>query len=93
MKVLHAADFHLDSPLAGLPADKSALRRRELRDIPARLARLAREEGVDLVLLPGDLLDGGRVSAVGSHEELLQQSPIYREVYESQMKGDEANAS
>ena len=57
MKVLHAADFHLDSPLAGLPADKSALRRRELRDIPARLARLAREEGVDLVLLPGDLLD------------------------------------
>ena len=22
MKVLHAADFHLDSPLAGLPADK-----------------------------------------------------------------------
>ena len=43
MKVLHAADFHLDSPLAGLPADKSALRRRELRDIPARLARLARE--------------------------------------------------
>lgn len=61
MKVLHAADFHLDSPLAGLPADKSALRRRELRDIPARLARLAREEGVDLVLLPGDLLDGGRV--------------------------------
>ena len=45
MKVLHAADFHLDSPLAGLPADKSALRRRELRDIPARLARLAREIG------------------------------------------------
>ncbi len=61
MKVLHASDFHLDSPLTGLPPDKSALRRRELREIPARLARLAKEEGVDLVLLPGDLLDGGRV--------------------------------
>ena len=61
MKLLHAADFHLDSPLTGLPPDKSALRRRELRDIPARLAALAREEKVDLVLLPGDLLDGDRV--------------------------------
>ena len=61
MKLLHAADFHLDSPLTGLPPDKGALRRRELRDIPARLAELARAEGVDLVLLPGDLLDGARV--------------------------------
>lgn len=61
MKLLHAADFHLDSPLSGLPPDKSALRRRELRELPARLAALAREESVDLVLLPGDLFDGARV--------------------------------
>ena len=61
MKLLHASDFHLDSPLSGLPPEKSALRRRELRDIPARLAALARSEGVDLVLLPGDLFDGARV--------------------------------
>lgn len=61
MKVLHAADIHLDSPLSGLPPEKSAQRRRELREVPARLARLAREEGVDLVLLPGDLFDGERV--------------------------------
>lgn len=61
MKLLHAADFHLDSPLTGLSPDKSALRRRELRNVPARLAALAREEKVDLVLLPGDLLDGDRV--------------------------------
>ena len=61
MKLLHASDFHLDSPLTGLPPEKSALRRRELREIPARLARLAKEEEVDLVLLPGDLFDGERV--------------------------------
>ena len=61
MKLLHASDFHLDSPLTGLIAEKSALRRRELREIPARLAGLARDEGVDLVLLPGDLFDGERV--------------------------------
>jgi len=61
VKLLHSSDFHLDSPLSGLPPEKSALRRRELREIPARLAALAKEEQVDLVLLPGDLFDGARV--------------------------------
>ena len=61
MKLLHASDFHLDSPLTGLPGSKSAQRRRELREVPARLAALARDEGVDMVLLPGDLFDGERV--------------------------------
>ena len=61
MKLLHASDFHLDSPLSGLSPEKSAQRRRELREIPARLARLAKDEGVDLALLPGDLFDGERV--------------------------------
>lgn len=61
MKLLHASDFHLDSPLSELPPEKSAQRRRELRELPARLAKLARDEGVDLVLLPGDLFDGARV--------------------------------
>lgn len=61
LKILHAADFHLDSPFSGLTADQAAQRRRELRQLPARLARLVREEGADLVLLPGDLFDGERV--------------------------------
>ena len=61
LKLIHAADFHLDSPFAGLSGEKSALRRRELREIPARLARLVREHGADLLLLPGDLFDGERV--------------------------------
>ena len=33
------------------------------------------------------ILDEGKISAVGTHEELLEKSDIYREVYESQMKG------
>ncbi|MBR3160441.1 MAG: ABC transporter ATP-binding protein [Atopobiaceae bacterium] len=32
------------------------------------------------------VLDGGRISAVGTHEELLQTSEIYREVYLTQNK-------
>lgn len=37
------------------------------------------------------VMDGGRVSAVGKHEELLKTSAIYREVYESQMKGEDSH--
>ena len=35
------------------------------------------------------VMDEGKVSAMGTHEELLQSSHIYREVYESQTKGGE----
>ena len=35
------------------------------------------------------VLDKGEVSAVGTHEELLQTSSIYREVYEQQIGGKE----
>lgn len=33
------------------------------------------------------VLDNGRVDAVGTHEELLEQNTIYREVYEAQTGG------
>ena len=32
------------------------------------------------------VFDNGRMESVGTHEELLDGSPIYREVYESQTK-------
>lgn len=35
------------------------------------------------------VLDGGRVNAVGTHEELLAENPIYQEVYYSQNKQSE----
>ena len=37
----------------------------------------------DLILV----LDDGRISAAGTHDELLQSSHIYREVYQSQQEG------
>ena len=33
MKILHAADLHLDSPFGGLPPERARERRRESRDI------------------------------------------------------------
>ncbi len=38
------------------------------------------------------VMDDGRISAVGTHEQLLKTSDIYREVYESQQKGADDNA-
>lgn len=61
MKLLHAADFHLDSPFQRLSAEQAMIRRRELRELPEVLIRTAKEERVDLILLPGDLFDGERV--------------------------------
>ncbi len=61
MRILHAADLHLDSAFAALSADKARQRRRESRDVVNALAELAQKENVDLVLLAGDLFDGERV--------------------------------
>ncbi|MBO6232343.1 MAG: ABC transporter ATP-binding protein [Ruminiclostridium sp.] len=36
------------------------------------------------------VLDGGKVVDFGTHDELMQSSAIYREVYESQQKGSES---
>ena len=61
LKIIHGADFHLDSPFSGLSPDQAARRRGEQRELLDRLAALAREKGADLVLLAGDLLDSERV--------------------------------
>ena len=37
------------------------------------------------------VMDKGRISAIGNHNELMKSSEIYREVYESQQKGSEDN--
>jgi exonuclease SbcD len=57
MKILHAADFHLDSAFASLPGDQARQRRQECREDAARLVAYANEHGAELLLLSGDLFD------------------------------------
>ena len=45
--------------------------------------RVSSVQDADLIVI----LDNGQVSAVGTHEELMQTSSIYQEVYYSQQKG------
>jgi ATP-binding cassette subfamily B protein len=49
--------------------------------------RIASVEHADMILV----MDGGQVSCVGTHEQLLTTSPIYREVYEQQASGKGVN--
>lgn len=58
-KFIHAADFHMDSAFSALPPRQAAARRRESRELPARLAGYANSHGIGLVLLSGDLFDSG----------------------------------
>lgn len=48
--------------------------------------RVVSVEEADKILV----MDGGKIVDMGTHEELLKTSSIYREVYESQTKGKEA---
>ena len=61
LKLIHGADFHLDSPFSGLTPEQAAHRRGEQRQLLGDLARVAREKEADLVLLSGDLMDSARL--------------------------------
>ena len=48
--------------------------------------RVASVMNADRILV----LDGGTIAASGTHEELMESSPIYRDIYESQLKRGES---
>jgi exonuclease SbcD len=61
-KLVHAADLHLDSPLLGLeryPGAPANELRRATRDALERLVALCIAEDAKLLLVAGDLFDGG----------------------------------
>ena len=45
--------------------------------------RIASVQDADMIIV----LENGQISAVGTHDELMQTSPIYQEVFHSQQKG------
>jgi len=51
--------------------------------------RISSIQDADRILV----LDNGRISGFGTHDELLVQNTVYREVYESQTKGGDFDVS
>lgn len=58
LKILHSADWHLDSSFGNFSGDAREKLKKALLEIPDRIARVCRRECCDLVLLAGDLFDG-----------------------------------
>ena len=57
MRILHTADWHLDSPMQGTEALRQAL-----TTIPSQIFDICRQEKCDLVLIAGDVFDGAYTS-------------------------------
>ena len=49
--------------------------------------RIASVEDCDKIIV----MDNGKINGIGTHEELLQNNEIYKEVYESQVKGSDTD--
>jgi DNA repair exonuclease SbcCD nuclease subunit len=71
LKILHSADWHLDSAFVSFSEEQRQSLKMALRQIPGKIADLCRKEGCDLVLLSGDLFDG---AATRESIELVQQA-------------------
>ena len=61
IRILHAADLHLDSPFAAMSPSQAALRRREQRQVLVRLVEACNSRDCQLLLLAGDLFDSDRI--------------------------------
>ena len=58
LKLLHTADWHLDSPFSSLPEHCRKKLRQAQRELPRLLGELCKKEGCKLALLSGDIFDG-----------------------------------
>ena len=58
LKILHSADWHLDSPFLGFTEQQRQFLKEQQRKIPGKVAELCCKEDCDLVLLAGDIFDG-----------------------------------
>lgn len=83
----------MDDSTSAVDTKTDAQIRKELQEYVPKITkiiiaqRISSVQDADRVIV----MDGGKISAVGTHDELLKSSSIYREVYESQNREDDQN--
>ena len=84
----------LDDSTSAVDTKTDALIRAEFKKYIPETTKLIIAQRISSVM-DSDLIivmEGGSISAAGTHDELMQSSSIYREIYEQQTRGNEASA-
>lgn len=78
MKILHCADLHLDSAMtAHLSKEQATRRKAELLHTFVGMVEYARENGVEMILIAGDLFDEKQVASIAVNTvcQLIRENP------------------
>lgn len=77
LRILHTADWHLDSPFASFSEEIRQELHREQARLPSLLAEICQQELCDIVFLAGDIFDGAaRKETLSSLKKALYQCRV-----------------
>lgn len=81
----------LDDSTSAVDMETDAQIRKALREVIPNTTKIIIAQRVSSVQDADKIvvMDDGKINAIGTHEELLRNSAVYKEVYESQAKGGE----
>lgn len=80
VKIIHCSDFHFDTPFKEYEKDMAEKRKEDLRETFTNIIRLAKDEGVQLILIAGDIFDNSTVTyeTISTMKRLFEQAqPIH----------------